>query len=344
MIRPNIRAMTGYIPGEQPRENDVIKLNTNENPYPPAPGVVEAIQKALTADRLRKYPDPTGWRFREAAARLHRVPPENILIGNGSDDLLTMITRAAVPEGGLVVAPTPSYLLYRTLAEIQGARFETARFENDWNLPASWPPDHAHAVFLANPNSPSGTLLPISTLSAVAQQSAALVTIDEAYVDFATHDALSLVQHENVIVTRSLSKSYSLAGIRFGYAIGNGALIGELFKVKDSYNCDALSLVAATAALEDQAHFQNNRRLILASRGRLEVKLRQLGFDVTPSQANFVWCRHKSVEAKLIYESLKKRGILVRYMNYQDWPDGLRISVGSDLELDRLFDELEKLI
>src|SRR5436190_5832040 len=156
-IRPNIRAMAGYTPGEQPRDDAFVKLNTNENPYPPSPRVFEALSAALTGDRLRKYPDPTGTAFRQAAARVHGVEPDNVLIGNGSDDILTILTRAFVPEGGLVASPTPSYLLYRTLAEIQGACFQVVPFTADWQLPAPWPVHAAHLTFLPNPNSPSGT-------------------------------------------------------------------------------------------------------------------------------------------------------------------------------------------
>src|SRR5438094_2541955 len=159
-LRPNIRAMAGYTPGEQPRDGAFVKLNTNENPYPPSPRVLEAVRAALTGDRLRKYPDPLGTAFRQTAGRVLGVDPDGILIGNGSDDILTMVTRAFVPEGGWVVSPTPSYLLYRTLAELQGARFRTVAYEPDWSLPSPWPAAGAHLTFLANPNSPSGTVVP----------------------------------------------------------------------------------------------------------------------------------------------------------------------------------------
>src|SRR4051794_23733946 len=156
-VRPNIRAMAGYVPGEQPRDGEYVKLNTNENPYPPSPRVFEAIRAALTGDKLRKYPQPLGDTFRRAAGEVLGVDPDSILIGNGSDDILTILTRAFVPEGGLIVSPTPSYILYRTLAEIQGARFETVRFTDDWRLPVEWSIRGANLIFLPNPNSPSGS-------------------------------------------------------------------------------------------------------------------------------------------------------------------------------------------
>src|SRR5438045_6384005 len=160
-VRDNIRAMAGYTPGEQPRDDGIIKLNTNENPYPPSPRVFEAIRETLIGDRLRKYPDPMGTRFRQTAGRILGVEPDSILIGNGSDDVLTILTRVFVPEGGLVVSPTPSYLLYRTLADLQGAAFRTVPYTADWRLPRPWPVRGAHLTFLANPNSPSGTLVPL---------------------------------------------------------------------------------------------------------------------------------------------------------------------------------------
>ena len=342
-LRPAIRAMAGYTPGEQPRDDGYIKLNTNENPYPPSPRVLEGIQRALTGDRLRKYPDPLGTAFRETAGRVLGVHPEGILIGNGSDDILTMVTRAFVPEGGLVAAPTPGYLLYTTLAEIQGARFQGVPFTADWRLPSPWPAQGAHLTLIANPNSPSGTLLPATELEMLAAELTGMLIVDEAYVDFAESNALHLSRLPNVLVTRSLSKSYSLAGMRFGFAIGDPALVRELVKVKDSYNCDVLSLAAAAAALEDQEYFRQTRTRILTSRARLSRELQQLGFDVCPSQANFVWCRHPMLPVKPIYEELKRRRILVRYMVFQGYGDGLRVTVGSDGEIDQLLAEMRQI-
>jgi histidinol-phosphate aminotransferase len=344
-VRPPVRAMAGYTPGEQPRADEpVIKLNTNENPYPPSPRALEAIRQALTGERLRKYPDPLGTAFRQAAARLHGVETDAILAGNGSDDILTILTRAFVPEGGLVVSPTPSYLLYRTLAEIQGARFCTVPFTADWRLPQPWPWPQANLTLVANPNSPSGTIVPNADLERLADSLAGPLVIDEAYVDFAEGHALALAVRPNVIITRSLSKSYALAGIRFGYAIARPALVRELVKIKDSYNCDVLSLAAATAALEDQDYLRRSRARIVATRQRLSEALAGMGFTVCPSQANFVWCRRTDQPVKPIYENLKRRGILVRYMSYEDYGDGLRISVGSDPEIDRLLGELVQLV
>ncbi len=343
-IRSNIRAMAGYVPGEQLNDPDIVKLNTNENPYPPSPRVFEAVRAALTGDRLRKYPQPLGDTFRRAAGRVLNVDPDGILIGNGSDDILTILTRAFVPEGGLIASPTPSYILYKSLAEIQGARFEKVPFAPDWQLPERWPTG-AHLTFLPNPNSPSGTVVPLADVERLAAAaSPAPLVLDEAYVDFADATGLELLPRvPNLIVTRTLSKSYALAGIRFGFAVADPAVIRELVKVKDSYNCDVLSLAAATAALEDQDYFREVRAKILATRARLTPALEALGFEATPSHANFLWCRRADRPVKPLYEELKRRKILVRYMNYDGY-DGLRVTVGTDAETDRLLAELRSIL
>lgn len=342
MIRSNIEAMQGYVPGEQLNDPDIVKLNTNENPYPPSPRVFDAIHAAITSNALRKYPQPLGDTFRNAAGRVLGVDPDSILIGNGSDDLLTIITRAFVPQGGLIASPTPSYILYKSLAEIQGARFEKVPFTPDWQLGANWP--RADLAFVPNPNSPSGTVVSEESIQRVAESVNALV-LDQAYVDFREGESPPVAtggHSGNVIFTRTLSKSYSLAGIRFGFAIATPEVVRELVKVKDSYNCDVLSLAAATAAIEDQDYFHEVKSKILATRSRMVTELTKLGFDVTPSEANFLWCR-TTRPMKLIYEDLKRRKILVRYMNYDGY-DGLRITVGTDAEIDKLFIELKTLV
>ncbi len=336
--------MAGYVPGEQPRTGDFIKLNTNENPYPPSPRVFEAIRASLTGDRLRKYPDFSGTAFRQTAGRVLGIDPDSILIGNGSDDVLTIVTRAFVPEGGLIASPTPSYVLFQCLAQIQGARFQAVPFTGDWQLPDPWPIRDAHLTFLAKPNSPSGTTIGIKALDRFVESLSGPLILDEAYSDFADSQGLHLAARPNIIVTRSLSKSYSLAGIRFGYAVADPALVHQLLKVKDSFNCDVLSLAAASAALEDQEYFRSVRSKILATRERMTKELRALGFDVCPSQANFVWCRRDDKPVKPIYEELKRRMILVRYMHYEGYGDGLRISVGTEKEIDRLLAELAHIL
>jgi histidinol-phosphate aminotransferase len=344
-FRPEIVRMSGYAPGEQPQEGGYIKLNTNENPYPPSPAVAEAIRAAIA--RLPRYPDPLATQFRLKAAEVLSVEPDWILCGNGSDDILTIVTRALVGSGQTLRLPYPSYILYRTLAELQGANWEEVFFHPDWTLPdefAAARPD-LKLVFLANPNSPSGTVVPPAEVANLAKRLPCPLLVDEAYVDFAETNCLSLVaENEKIMVTRSLSKSYALAGLRFGYLVAQPRLIEQMVKVKDSYNCDTLSITAAAAAIGDQQWLRDTRAKILATRQRLVAGMRALGFVTVDSQANFVWNTHPHRPVKLLYEELKRRRILVRYMDYPGWGDGLRITVGSDEEIDTLLDELRTIM
>ena len=339
---PHINRMSGYVPGEQPRDVDrIIKLNTNENPYPPSPRVAEAIAEALADGRLRRYPDPSGLAFRMAVARRHGVEPEMVLAGNGSDDCLTILTRAFVGPGDLLAFPMPSYVLYRTLAEIQGARAIEIPFRDDWTLePDAFADTGARLAFLANPNSPSGTMIPPSAVAAMADRFDGPFVVDEAYADFAGEDCVGLVaDHPNVIVTRTLSKGLSLAGLRVGYLIARPEVVDGLNKVKDSYNCDTLSLLGGAAALEDVVGFEAARDRVIATRTRLAAGLRAMGYEVPESRANFVWCIG-GPPAEGVFEALKTRGIFVRLMRYPGRPPGLRITVGTDEQIDRLLEAL----
>ncbi len=330
-VRDNISRLAGYVPGEQPQAGKFIKLNTNENPYPPSAKVIDAVQVA--AQKLDRYPDPVSTAFRMAAAEVLNVDPEWIVCGNGSDDILTILTRTFVDQGDLIRLPDPSYILYRTLAEIQGADYEEVRFQEDWSLPESFsaPDPRLKLVFLPNPNSPTGTMVNQQEILELADRLPCPILIDEAYVDFAEFNCIDLVkQNEKIMVSRTLSKSYGLAGLRFGFLVAQPSMVEQLLKVKDSYNCDSLSIAGATAAISDQAWLQDNVAKIRSTRQMLQEKLSQLGFEVIPSQANFVWCSHSTVEVKPIYEYLKENRILVRYMSYPNWKEGLRISVGTD--------------
>ncbi|MFO0959897.1 MAG: histidinol-phosphate transaminase [Isosphaeraceae bacterium] len=341
---PHIERMSGYVPGEQPSDpSGILKLNTNENPYPPSPRVAEAIARGLDG-RLRLYPDPMGNAFRRAAAKLHGVEPGMILVGNGSDDLLTIVTRAFAGPGDTVLYPTPSYILYKTLAEIQGARPEAVPFRDDWTLdPDNLARPEARLTFLANPNSPSGTLIPTGTIRELAAKIPGPFVVDEAYGDFAESSAVGLVESTpNLIVMRTLSKGYGLAGLRLGYLIASREIVEGLSKVKDSYNADALSLLGGQAAIEDQAYLQETRSKIVRTRRRLADRLRAVGYRVPESHANFVWCEG-GPPASGVYESLKTRKILVRLMRYPNKPEGLRITVGTDEAIDRFLAELESL-
>ncbi len=338
--------MLGYAPGEQPQGGGFIKLNTNENPYPPSPAVGTAVHEAL-ARGLQKYPDPMAGAFCRQASELLGVPPNWILAGNGSDDILTIVTRALVGEGQRLRQPYPSYILYRTLAELQGAKCEDVPFEPDWSLPKSFgqAADDLKLVFLANPNSPSGTVLPPEAVLELAERLPCPLLVDEAYADFAESNCIDLVaKSEKIMVSRTLSKSYALAGLRFGYLVAQPQLIEQFVKVKDSYNCDALSIAAATAAIADQTWLAETRAKILATRGRLAAALRNLGFIGPNSQANFVWAIHRSRSVRPIYEELKAQRILVRYMAYPGWSDGLRITVGTDAEIETCVQRLREIV
>ena len=331
-VRPEIEALAGYQPGEQPQTGKYIKLNTNENPYDCSPKVAQAIRSALDQG-LSKYPDAVCDSFRTRAAEVLGVEPNWILCGNGSDDILTIVTRAFVDAGQTLRLPYPSYVLYKTLAQIQGARYEEVPFAEDWSLSAAFSAADAslRLVCLPNPNSPSGTVIQPSEILELARCLPCPLLVDEAYADFADQHCLDLVrQEERVMVSRSLSKSYALAGLRFGFLVAQPQIIDQLMKVKDSYNCDALSIAGATAAIDDQDWLHQTRSKILATRNRMRARLADLGFSVTPSQANFLWCTDAQTPLEPIYDELKLNRILVRYMNYAGWGEGLRISVGSD--------------
>jgi histidinol-phosphate aminotransferase len=345
-VRPEIDAMRGYMPGEQPQAGKFIKLNTNENPYPASAAVARAISAVLEKG-LARYPDPMATAFRRRAGEVLSVDPDWILCGNGSDDLLTIVTRAFVGHGQWLRLPYPSYILYQTLAQLQGAHGEETHFQSDWSLADDFaaPRKDLRLAFLPNPNSPSGTMVSPERILELADRLPCPLLVDEAYVDFADDHCLRLVaQNEKILVSRSLSKSYSLAGLRFGFVVAQPQIIQQLIKVKDSYNCDALSIAGATAAIDDQAWLAENRARIVATRARLAAGMRKLGFATVESQANFVWNPHPSLPVRPLYERLKKEQVLVRYMDYPTWGDGLRISVGTDQQIDVCLGLLESMI
>ena len=346
MFRTEIEAMAAYTPGEQPQGGKVVKLNTNENPYPCSPAVRRAIARASERG-LERYPDPTAAAFRVRAGEVLGVDPDWILCGNGSDDILTIVTRALVGQGRWVRSPAPSYVLYKTLAEIQGARYEEIPFVADWSLGDDFAAarDELKLVYLPNPNSPSGTVITPEQVLKIAERLPCPLLVDEAYVDFSEQSCLALVsENEKILISRSLSKSYALAGLRFGFLVAQPHLVCHFAKVKDSYNCDALAIAAATAAIDDQAWLRENRAKIVSTRARLTEGMRRLGFDPPESQANFVWNPGTNRPVRPLYERLKENGILVRYMEYPDWGDGLRISVGTDEQIDVCLNQLKTMV
>jgi histidinol-phosphate aminotransferase len=341
LFRDNIEKMTAYVPGEQPPAGaKVIKLNTNENPYGPSPRVAEAIRAEVgDGSPLRLYSDPSAGELRRAASELTGFPVAQILAGNGSDELLSLVIRATVDTGDTILYPHPTYVLYETLGESQAARIETVPFASDFALPRALFGAKAKVLFITTPNSPSGTTHSVQALAELADSvPQSLVVVDEAYADFAEENALELASTKpNVVVLRTLSKSYSLAGMRIGLLFGSASVVESIGKIKDSYNLDRLAIVAGAAALRDQAWMKANRDRVVETRARLGDGLAALRFEVLPSSANFVFTRLGSANrAGAAYRFLKDRHILVRYFDRPLLSDGLRITVGTNEEIDAL--------
>ena len=345
-FRKTLDSLRPYEPGEQPAAAEsIIKLNTNENPYPASPRAM-ALLHTIDEERLRRYPTPYADEFRAAAAEILGVGQDWILVGNGSDDILTMLIRAVSDTTRPVAYPTPTYALYRTLAQMQNAPIVEVRFDETYTLPVDALAEAGAALTLvASPNSPSGNRMPNDAISTLADRLTGLLVVDEAYVDFATDNALDLTRrHDNVIVLRTLSKGYSLAGLRLGFAVGPPDLLAELGKVKDSYNVDAVSAQVGAAAYRDVGYCQQNVERVCRSRQYLTTELTRVGFYVWPREANFVLGRPSNGRARELYEALKTQGILVRYFDTPELKDTLRITVGTDAENEKLVAVLTQLV
>lgn len=342
-LRPTVASMSGYVPGEQPQDRRYIKLNTNENPYPPSPRVMEALHAAVRDD-LRLYPDPLANALRDRAAAVYGVHRDNILVGNGSDELLSLVVRACIGAGERVVFPYPTYSLYDTLVTLQDGDLIHIPYPDDFSLPPGLAEARGRLTFVCHPNSPSGTPVPIAAIRELARTVSGLLIVDEAYVDFADDTALPLVhEFENLVVLRTFSKSFSLAGMRIGLAFATPAIINALLKVKDSYNVSRLSIVAATAALEDYAWMRTNVDRIRATRSGLIRELRARSFSVLPSQSNFVLASRGGENLETTYLGLKSKGILIRYFPTPELRTALRITVGTDEEIAALLRGLDEL-
>jgi len=346
-FRKNIDAMRPYVPGAQPPAGEyqkVIKLNTNENPYPPAPGAIEAL-RTFDPDGLRRYPDPMAREFCGAAADVLDVPADRVIPGNGSDDILVMISRACLEPGKKVVVTVPTFEFYGVQANIENATCVPLACDpaESAELIAA---ENADVTFIASPNSPTGTLTPTGVLDDLAGRLGGLLVIDEAYADFANDNSLSLAAtRDNVVILRTLSKGYSLAGLRMGFAVAAAPILEGLMKTKAIYNIDAVACAAATAAIADQDHKNANARKVIASRQALGDQLAELGFTFPPSQANFLLVRPPVGNAAEIHEALKARGILVRYFQYQAiLADKLRITVGTDEQNASLIAALKEIM
>ncbi len=329
-VRRHVQRLAPYVPGEQPRERGLIKLNTNENPFPPSPKVLKAVREAADG-RLRLYPNPTAQELRKQLARLHGCGVENVIVGNGSDELLALATRAFVEPGGRIQYFTPSYSLYPVLANIQdAARFEVPLNE-DFSLTKL---GRASLTFVTTPNAPSGRGYATSELEKLCRSQKGVVVLDEAYVDFAEEHALELaLRFSNVIVSRTFSKAYSLCFQRVGYFVGPAKLIGALDRIRDSYNVNGLGQVAALTTLRDLPYYRKNFRLIKKIREMVTAQLGVLGFEVLPSAANFLLVKPPRFAARTWQKKLRERKVLVRWFTEERVRGYLRVTIGSEREM-----------
>lgn len=345
-VNPSVDSMQGYVPGEQLNDPDVVKLNTNEAPYPAAPEVIQAIKTATEAGLFNKYPDPSCTELRSAIAGRFGIGSDEVVVGNGSDENLRMLVHAFTRPGAgdKIAMSTPTYTLYEVLAEMFGVEVENHPSEMPhYALPEALLEAPVKIVFLPNPNPPIGTLYEAADLECLAAADPdRLVVIDEAYVDFGPNDALSVYKkYDNVVITRTFSKSYSLAGLRAGFVICRPELAASLNKIRDSYNVNRLTQVAALAAWNARDYYGDMVKQIVADRGFLAAALKERGFTVPASYGNFVFARKAG--AKKLYEALKQKKVLVRYFDLDGLKDGVRITVGTRTQLERLLSAMDEV-
>ena len=334
LITESVRRLEAYTPGEQPKAKNVVKLNTNENPYPPSPRCA-AVLKNFDLDRLRRYPDPVFTELRAELAKLNGTKPENIFIGNGSDEVLSVAAKTFVEDDEAIGSLDPSYSLYKTLADIRNVPWvgvepsRIRRFD-----------DPKLALFLwTNPNAPTGVFAPKKQIAAFAKKFKGVVIVDEAYADFAKENCMDMAVkrgNANLMVMRTFSKSYSLAGLRVGYCVGPVELIDAMYKVKDSYNIDALAQAVALAAVKDQRWMLKNTAKVVKTRTWFAAELEKRGWDVLPSEANFVFAKPPTGNAAEIFTALKKRNVFVRYFSAPKTAERIRITIGTDAQMKTL--------
>jgi len=344
LIRKSVEAMDGYVPGEQPQGEDVVKLNTNENPWLCSPEVHDILRE-IDVSVLAKYPDPLCTDVRKVIAEKHDVGIGNVFAGNGSDEVLALCIRAFVERnGGSVGSFDPSYSLYPVLAEIEDVEMKLVALDENfgWQMPDGF---EASVFFLTNPNAPTSLLFAKEQIEAFVKDFKGVVVIDEAYVDFASADCMELAtKYDNVLVARTLSKSYALAGIRFGYCVGSKELIDAMYKIKDSYNVNTLTQELARVALLDEGTMLAMTTAVKNSRATMTNELVDLGFSVYPSETNFLWVKPPKPGAKKIFDELKKRNVFVRWFSGERTKDYLRITVGTDQQTMSLVEALEEIL
>ena len=345
---PCIRDLEPYVPGEQPRRRDLVKLNTNENPYPPSPQVLAAV-RAAADERLRLYPPPEADEFKAAIATYHGIEASQVFVGNGSDEVLAHVFHALLNHGRPVLFPDITYSFYPVYCRLYGIPWREVPLTEDYRVEVADYQGTNGGIVLANPNAPTGCALPLTAIEEllVAHRDT-VVVIDEAYVDFGAQSAIPLVrQYPNLLVVQTLSKSRALAGLRLGFAVGDAGLIGALDTVKNSFNSyplDRLAIAGGIAAFADDAYFQARRSQVMASREALVTALVRLGFEVLPSAANFLFARHRERAGAELFEALRRDGVLVRHFKHPRIDRFLRITVGTETQNARLIAALESLL
>ena len=347
-----VQDLTPYIPGEQPKIANLIKLNTNENPFPPSPKVLAAIQSELGDDaaRLRLYPDPNSDLLKAAIAKHHAVTTQQIFVGNGSDEVLAHVFMALLKHEQAILFPDITYSFYPVYCGLYGVEYETVPLADDFSInPANYYGRPNGGIIFPNPNAPTGCLLTLTAIEDMLKGNPdSVVVVDEAYVDFGGESAICLVnRYDNLLVVHTLSKSRSLAGMRVGFAVGHPALIEALERVKNSFNSyplDRLAIAGAVAAIEDEAYFEQCCSAVIATRENLTSELRELGFEVLPSAANFIFARHPQRDAATLAKALREKSIIVRHFKLPRIDQFLRITVGTDAECQALTQTLQGIL
>jgi histidinol-phosphate aminotransferase len=341
-----LKDMTEYVPGEQPSDSEsYIKLNTNENPFPPSPKALEMMKNACNAN-LRLYPSPVSKKLIQIAAKKFNLAEDNIFAANGSDELFTLIFRAFINKDEKAAFNYPSYSLYYTMSEANGISYDKIRLDSKFQIQYSeFLKEKYKLVIFCNPNNPTGTDIDKDELIQFLRKFKGLVVIDEAYVDFSGNSMIDLVnEYDNIIITRTFSKSYSLAGLRVGIAIAHKDIIKGFYKIKDSYNVDTIAQTGAAAALEDDKQLKYNIEMVLNNRDYLQEMLDSLGFISVPSVANFIFTRHPDFDSEKLYKELKKRKILIRFFKGEIQSEYIRISVGTMMEIKKLINNIREII
>lgn len=343
-----IRKVEPYVPGEQPKDVNVVKLNTNENPYPPTPKALEAVA-SFDIDRLRLYPDPEASVLIEAISKRYNINKNQIFVGVGSDDVISMCFMTFFNSDKPILFPDISYSFYSVWADVHKVKYETVALDENFNIiPETFYKENGGIIF-PNPNAPTALYMELDKVEDIIRHNQdSVVIIDEAYIDFGGKSAIDFVnKYDNVIVVQTYSKSRSMAGVRIGFAFGSPELIKALNDVKfsfNSYTMNAYSLICGVAAMEDEDYFNAGVSKIINTRETAKSKLKELGFSFPDSKANFIFAKHDSVPAKVIFDKLKQRGIYVRYFNKEKIDNYLRISIGTDEQMEKLYAALKEII